>query len=427
MDDLAFLVIAPRLRIDDGVFAWDTSVDAIRRKVRRRVDDYAGERDAWFRDWFEPTLDRLDVRWLSWEDVIEVIAFHDPETGQLIDAFYGKCLRFNRPQAVARFPGRRSGTGSKRGRGRSDREHSPRRKPSWSARNGSSCSSRPSPCAARVLTVRRFARGTPAAVKVSAEELGKEFAPDTPDAGKAYRGKVIRVAGRVAMAHEPYVYLATGSNFPTGQPVRVTLDYKGAGVMPDFTAGDRVVVEGTIDRTGIFGPILIGCRVVQRSGREARRRRRRPGPPGGNEEGAERRKGAEKADDPGRFAPTTRRRHPEVSTAPVRAGEPGYRAECTSFRLRFGPGNWQGTAVGRSVAWGDGNQNKDHWGVGSGEQTFSLRGLRRRRRGVFRLLPERHRLGVGAGRGPVPPDPPRRQRRGGDGLDPRRKGALSHG
>jgi hypothetical protein len=111
MADLAFLVIAPRARIDDGVFAWDTSIDAIRRKVRRRVEDYAGERDAWFRDWFEPTVSRIDVRSLSWEDVLEVIAFHDPEGGQFIDSFYGKCLRFNRPQARAKYPGRRSGTG----------------------------------------------------------------------------------------------------------------------------------------------------------------------------------------------------------------------------------------------------------------------------------------------------------------------------
>src|SRR5262245_12267215 len=45
MDDLAFLIVAPQARIDDGVFAWDTTLDAIRRKVRRRVEDYAGERD----------------------------------------------------------------------------------------------------------------------------------------------------------------------------------------------------------------------------------------------------------------------------------------------------------------------------------------------------------------------------------------------
>jgi len=110
LDDLAFLVIAPQARVDDGVFAWDTAADAIRRKVRRRVEDYAGERDAWFRDWFEPTLARIDVRCLSWEDVVEVIAFHSPESGQVIDSFYGKCLRFNRPQARAKYPGRRSGS-----------------------------------------------------------------------------------------------------------------------------------------------------------------------------------------------------------------------------------------------------------------------------------------------------------------------------
>ena len=111
MDDLAFLVIAPQARIDDGIFAWDTSADAIRRKVRRRAEDYAGERDTWLRDWFEPTLRRIDIRCLSWEDVIDAVAFHHPESGQLIDSFYGECLRFNRPQARTKFPGRRSGAG----------------------------------------------------------------------------------------------------------------------------------------------------------------------------------------------------------------------------------------------------------------------------------------------------------------------------
>ena len=111
MDDLSLLVVAPQARVDDGIFAWDTTADAIRRKVRRRVEEYAGERDAWFRDWFAPTLHRIDIRCLSWEEIIDVIAFHAPEMGQLIDTFYGKCLRFNRPQARAKYPGRRSGAG----------------------------------------------------------------------------------------------------------------------------------------------------------------------------------------------------------------------------------------------------------------------------------------------------------------------------
>ena len=109
LDDLSFLILAPRARIDDGVFARDTAIGSIRRKVRGRVEAYEGERDDWFADWFEPTLDRVDVRSLAWEDVIETIAFHDPESGQLIDSFYGRCLHFNRPRQKAAYPGPRAG------------------------------------------------------------------------------------------------------------------------------------------------------------------------------------------------------------------------------------------------------------------------------------------------------------------------------
>ena len=109
LDDLAFLIIAPQARIDDGVFARDTALETIRSKVRQRVAQYVGERDNWLRDWFLPTLDRVDVRSLAWEEVIETIAFHDPVVGHAIDAFYGKCLRFNRPAQRAAYPGPRTG------------------------------------------------------------------------------------------------------------------------------------------------------------------------------------------------------------------------------------------------------------------------------------------------------------------------------
>jgi hypothetical protein len=99
LDELAFLLLAPQARLDDGIFEWELALDAIRRKVRRRVEDYAGERDPWFRDWFEPTWRRIEVRGLSWEEVIEVIAFHSLDAGHVIDSFYGQCLRFNRPQS----------------------------------------------------------------------------------------------------------------------------------------------------------------------------------------------------------------------------------------------------------------------------------------------------------------------------------------
>lgn len=108
LKDLAFIVIAPLARVEDGVFARQLGLDSIRRTVRARVDSYNGGRDPWFRDWFEPTLQRVDIRCLGWEDAIETIAFHDPAAGQFIDSFYGKCLRFNRARDLAAFPGRRT-------------------------------------------------------------------------------------------------------------------------------------------------------------------------------------------------------------------------------------------------------------------------------------------------------------------------------
>ncbi len=206
--------------------------------------------------------------------------------------------------------------------------------------------------------------------ELTAEALGKHFAPDTPESVNAYQGRVLRVSGRVTMAHKPYVYLGTGSNFPTGQPVLVTLDDK-AGLMPEVSVGDGVVAEGRLDRAGIFGPILTECRLVRRE----RDGKAPPGEPGasasprggGGVKGRSSRKAAEKtprdAADPRAVALRF--------DGPVREGQTGYRPRFTSFRLRFGPGKWRGTVIGRSIAWGDGNQNQDHWGVGSGEVTFT--------------------------------------------------------
>src|SRR4051812_31741999 len=90
IDDLAYLILAPQARIDDGVFERDAAHEAIGRKVRRRVAEYGGELDEWLRDWFEPTLRLVEVRCLGWEETIEAISFHSPDAGQFIDSFYGR-------------------------------------------------------------------------------------------------------------------------------------------------------------------------------------------------------------------------------------------------------------------------------------------------------------------------------------------------
>lgn len=101
MEDVSFTLVAPQSRIDEGAFADEMRIESIVRKVRRRAEEYAGARDAWLEEWFEPTAEHLTLRCLSWESLAELIAVHDPAAGQAIDAFYGNCLRLNRPRAVS--------------------------------------------------------------------------------------------------------------------------------------------------------------------------------------------------------------------------------------------------------------------------------------------------------------------------------------
>lgn len=48
------------------------------------------------------------------------------------------------------------------------------------------------------------------------------------------------------------------------------------------------------------------------------------------------------------------------------AGEAGYREGRQSFKLRLGAGDWEGTEITESSAWGNGSDGKDLWGWGGG-------------------------------------------------------------
>ena len=108
MDDLAFLVLAPQARIDDGVFARDTAIESIRAKEQKpRSSDTRREARPHQLSGLvsRPTLVDVVVQCLAWEEVSEPIAFHDPATGQAIDAFYGKCLPLQAdPPSRSRLP-----------------------------------------------------------------------------------------------------------------------------------------------------------------------------------------------------------------------------------------------------------------------------------------------------------------------------------
>ena len=97
---LAFYVLAPSRQIELGLFDEHLTKADLGRVVERRVLEYNGKRDRWFADWFVPTLDRLDIRAFSWEELVSFLVERDEDAAEL-RTFYECCLDFNRlPEEV---------------------------------------------------------------------------------------------------------------------------------------------------------------------------------------------------------------------------------------------------------------------------------------------------------------------------------------
>jgi hypothetical protein len=95
-DKIGFLVIAPESQIKDGIFTEHLIPEKILRIVDRRVSEYQEpEKNKWFEDWFIPTLEKIAIREVSWEELIGLIKQYDSLSGAQMDDFYGKCLEFN--------------------------------------------------------------------------------------------------------------------------------------------------------------------------------------------------------------------------------------------------------------------------------------------------------------------------------------------
>jgi hypothetical protein len=90
---LGFYVLAPRSQIDSGVFAELVTKPSVLRKVLARAEPYVGAHDAWFEQWFLPTVERIELGAMSWEAVLD--ALPAGEEADRIRAFYVQCLRFN--------------------------------------------------------------------------------------------------------------------------------------------------------------------------------------------------------------------------------------------------------------------------------------------------------------------------------------------
>jgi hypothetical protein len=92
---LAFYVVAPRTQVSKGKFAKLLDRTRVNETVQARVQNYQGEQDQWYAEWFRPTLERIEVDAIAWEDVIGSIAQQDGLSGAELRAFYDLCLTYN--------------------------------------------------------------------------------------------------------------------------------------------------------------------------------------------------------------------------------------------------------------------------------------------------------------------------------------------
>jgi len=94
LSSLGFYVLAPQVQINEDVFEEEMSRESIQTKVERRVGEYAGEKDQWYTDWFQPTFQRIEIRTVSWEELMGTIREHDASSASSIAEFYERCVGF---------------------------------------------------------------------------------------------------------------------------------------------------------------------------------------------------------------------------------------------------------------------------------------------------------------------------------------------
>ena len=93
-DRLEFVVLAPQYLIEKGTFSDELRRRSIEEKVSKRVDAYDGEIDRWFEQSFVHLMDVIELRALSWEDIIEWIREHKPGVADQLSEYYDLCLEF---------------------------------------------------------------------------------------------------------------------------------------------------------------------------------------------------------------------------------------------------------------------------------------------------------------------------------------------
>jgi hypothetical protein len=95
---LGFAVVIPECHPRREEFKELLDKDGIQKKVQRRVGEYGGKKREWFDEWFAPTLRRIDIRLVTWEEILLDLRRADEPAGDALSEFYSACLRHNREQ-----------------------------------------------------------------------------------------------------------------------------------------------------------------------------------------------------------------------------------------------------------------------------------------------------------------------------------------
>ena len=91
---LGFYVVAPKQQIEKGVFKDFVTDERIKEQVEKRLQQYDGRHDKWHKDIFTPTIEKINLDIIQWEEIINHIDKNDPEFG--IGKFYARCKTENK-------------------------------------------------------------------------------------------------------------------------------------------------------------------------------------------------------------------------------------------------------------------------------------------------------------------------------------------
>jgi hypothetical protein len=107
---LGFFVLAPKQRIEKGIFQAQMDARHLDDAITQRVLLYTSEapheqRREWLEQWVRPLIRKLQLRCVSWENIVERVVAEDKGFGSEFQGFYEDCLRYNGPNRGIPIPG----------------------------------------------------------------------------------------------------------------------------------------------------------------------------------------------------------------------------------------------------------------------------------------------------------------------------------